>query len=356
MGKPPVDPRDHDIRDELRFHIEERTKELQAQGLSPDEARRGALEAFGDPAAVAERVRRARGDGRTTTRGGRMLADLGRDLRYALRSLANQPVFTAAAVLTLALAIGANAAIFGVADRVLLRTPPVREPGSLVSVYTTCRAGDPRCASSWPDYLDYRTASSLEDLAGWSWLPVSAATPGEPPRLLTAMMVTGNYFEMLGVPAARGRALRPSDDVPGAPTAVAVLAHGTWRGAFGADPAVVGRTLRFNEVPFEIVGVAPEGFRGTSLSGDPDVFLPITSGALLGVGAVSGETIWEERGSRWIDALVGRLAPGATVDALQDEMRALAVSLNEAYPDDRGSRQITVDPASRYALPQFGRD
>jgi predicted permease len=342
----------HEIRDEIDFYLEERTRELEQTGFAPEEARRRAIEAFGDPQLVVERVQREWRGSRLNW-GGRMITELWQDLKFTIRTLVREPVFALATGTTLALAIGANAAIFGIVDATLLRKPPVSDPESLVSVYTTCRAGDPRCATSYPDYLDYRAVGTLQDLAATTWSSVSAASPGESPQLLTALAVTGNYFDLLGVPPALGRLLRPADDVPGTTSPVAVLAFDRWRTSFGADPSVIGGTLQLNGTPHQIIGVAPQGFRGVALGGDPDLFLPLTSRDLVGVDP--GYVPWEERDARWIQHLVGRLAPGASLDALQEELDALSAHLNEVYPN-RVGRRITVDLSARYSLPTAGRD
>jgi predicted permease len=345
MSRDPMDRRRKDIREEIDFHLQERAREMESEGADPERARQDAIAAFGDPERVAEQVERV-GNDPVGVGGTGLLTDLIQDFRHALRGLAREPVFALAAGATLALAIGANAAIFGMVDQVLLRTPPVADPAELVTVYSTCRAGDPRCASSYPDYLDYREASGLQDLAAYSWLAVSVSHGAEPPRLFNAMMVTGNYFDMLGVAPELGRALQPADDSPGAPAPVAVLSHATWTSHFGSDRDVVGRSVNVNGVTFLVVGVARAGFRGTSLSSDPDLFLPLTATPLLG-----SPDRFACRDCRWIDALVGRLASGASADLLQSEMDGVAARLNEAYPAERGQRRITVDATPRYSLP-----
>jgi predicted permease len=345
-----LDRRSREIREEIRFHLEERSRELEAAGLTPEEARQRARQAFGDPERVAERTLREWWGSRTNL-GGRMIAELGQDAKFALRTLVREPVFAIAAGVSLALAIGGNAAIFGIVDAALLRRPPVRDPETLVAVYTSCRNGEPRCASSYPDYLDYRAAGGLVDLAATTVNSVSGALPGESPSLLDALSVTGNYFGMLGVTPALGRLLQPDDDTQGATSPVAVLSHDAWRSRFGLDPAVVGRTLSLNGVPYQVVGVAPEGFRGTALGGDPDLFLPLTSLELLGAAPSVALARWEDRGSRWMPQLVGRRRPEVSPQSLQQEMDALSESLNRAYPEQRGSRRVTVDLSRGYSLP-----
>jgi predicted permease len=352
-GRSRLDDRLRDeIRDEIGFYLEERARELEAEGMDADEARRRAEAAFGDRTRIEREALREHVERTNAWRG--WMGNRLRDVRFAARGLARSPGFTVAVLVTLALGIGANTAIFSVAEGVFLRPPPVRDPDGLVAVYTTCRAGDPRCSSSYPDYLDYlELADGLSDLAARSSTSLSVGEAGSPPNRLTAYLVTGNYFALLGVAPAAGRLLDPVDHDVEAPAPVAVLAWHAWRDFFGGDPAVVGRSVRMNGVSVEVVGVAPEGFRGTSLTGDPDLFLPMATGQLVDG---FGTDRFDNRGTRWMDVLVGRMAPGTTADALQEEMRAVATGLNEAYPEDRGERSITVDPLQRYALPQFARD
>jgi predicted permease len=344
-----VGRRGREIREEIAFHLDERARELEAQGLSPEEAKRRAAASFGDPERVTRDVLREWWESPSSL-GGRMIAELWQDTKYALRTLAREPVFATATGVSLALAIGGNAAVFGIVDATLLRRPPVDDPETLVAVYTSCRNGEPRCTSSYPDYLDYRAVGGLVDLAATDRTAVSAALPGEPADLLDALTVTGNYFGMLGVTPAVGRLLQPSDDTPGATSPVVVLSHDAWRTRFGLDPAVLGSTLRLNGVPYEVVGVAPDGFRGMSLGDDPDLFLPLTSLELLS-GDPDASELWEDRGSRWITQLVGRRQPGMTLQGLREEMDALSQGLDQAYPDLRGQRFTTVDASPRYSLP-----
>lgn len=280
------------------------------------------------------------------------------DLRYALRTLIRRPGFTAIAVLTLALGIGANTAIFSLADAVLVEGPRIADANRLTMVFTTCRNGRLRCSSSWPDYLDYRSRSrTLDDIAAYSSVPVNIGY-GSAGRLATGQVVTGNIFSLLGVAPAVGRTIQPRDNQPGAPNHVVVLSHDLWQGAFGGDPQLVGQTIRLNDVPFQVVGVASAGYRGLDLASTPDLWIPMFAGPSLGdaAGAVGDPGIFEIRGSRWISALVGRLAPGATVEQAQAEMLAISNALREEDPEARGPRSVTLEPLSGYVLPRDGRN
>lgn len=280
------------------------------------------------------------------------------DIRYAGRVLLKTPMFTVAAVTTLALGIGANTAIFSVAREVLLRRPPVTEPERLAAVYTTCRRGFPRCSSSLPDYEDYRDRSSaFVDLAGYSWFPLNVGD-GESGRLATGQLVTSNYFELLGVGARLGRVIGRDDAGRGRPNTVAVLSAKLWRDQFGADPDIVGRTVRLNGVAFTVIGVVADGFKGLDLANEADVWVSIFTRPLLDAEddpVAAARALFDMRGTRWIQTLVGRLAPGVSVVQARQEMASISRQLAEEYPADRaaveGPRSITVDPAPRYILP-----
>jgi putative ABC transport system permease protein len=196
------------------------------------------------------------------------------DLRYGLRLLAKSPAFTAAAVVTLALGIGANAAIFSLADALLWKSLPAVDMDGRAAVYTSERGGAP-AVSSFMDYLDFRQQSTaFADLAAFKPRLVDLAGGGTTERV-EGMMVTASYFPVLGVEPAAGRFFLPEEDrVPGA-EAVAVISHGLWQSRFGGDPGIVGRTVVVNGRDFAVVGVAPPGFHGTRLLDRPQVFVPM---------------------------------------------------------------------------------
>jgi predicted permease len=340
---------ERELDEEMVFHLEMETRKNVRAGMSEEEARRKARRDFGGLARQKERARESWGV--------TLARDLVADTRLVFRQFRRNPGFAAAALVTLALGIGANAAIFSIADQALLRQPPVVEPDRLAAVYTTCRRGFERCSSSYPDYEDYRDFSrSFASMAGYSSVPLNVGDETGA-RLATGQVVTGNYFTLLGLRPHLGRLIQPADDARGAAASVAVLRFDFWKDAFGADPAVVGRTLLLNGSPFTVVGVAPERFRGLDLNFQTDVWIPLFAGPALGdaAGAVSSAAVFDDRGNRWIGTLIGRLAPDATLALARSEMGALARRLGEAYPDERaavgGVRGITVDPAGGYILP-----
>ncbi|MFV1988675.1 MAG: ADOP family duplicated permease, partial [Gemmatimonadota bacterium] len=340
---------ERELEEELSFHLEMETEKLVRAGLGPDEARRRARKNFGTPARQKDRARWEWGVS--------FLRDLAADARLVSRQLRRDPAFALGAIMTLGLGIGANTAIFSVADQALLQEPPVSSPDRLVSVYTSCRRGFPRCSTSWPDYIDYRDRSTtIADLAAYSSIPLNVGSAGGG-RLATGVLVTGNYFGVLGVGMHDGRPIQPSDNDRSGATQVAVLGYDFWADAFGGDPDLIGQTVRLNGAPFEVVGIAPRGFHGLALARDTDVFVPLFAGPALGagVGAAADPAVVDERRARWMQALVGRLEPNASPERAASEMAVLATALGDQFPAERASmdgfRLITVDPVEGYILP-----
>jgi predicted permease len=272
-----------------------------------------------------------------------------RDLRYAVRQLARSPGFTAVAVMTLAIGIGANTAIFGVVNELLLRPPAhVVEPQRIVSIWTSDFSGPPFGASSYPDYEHFREQRDvMVDMAAYGLMPGNLIEPDDTVRLAIEE-VTPNYFELLGVRAELGRLLVSGETDERQP--VVVLGHRIWRDRFGADTAVVGRSVRINDGTFTVVGVAPEGFDGSQrIFGGIDAWLPLESLS----GGRSGRLA--ERGSRGL-LLLGRLQPGVSLEEARASYAVVARQLLAAYPEqwrdvtNRG-RTITILPESESRVP-----
>lgn len=243
------------------------------------------------------------------------------DLRYVLRTLRRTPGFTVAAVLTLALGIGLNTAIFSVVNGVLLRPLPFRDPGTLVRLH---HVHPEKAAEGGPfspqDLDDLRAgATGFEALAAYLHLPgettVNLTGGGEEPRVVQAAYVSGELFPLLGVGAARGRTLRPDENVPGADR-VAVVSDAFWRGRLGADPSAVGRTLTFDGEPFTVVGVMPPRF--SFPGGEAEVWVPIS--------LIGEDDIPRQRGLRWME-VVGRLRAGTSAEAALGSVDAVLTRL-----------------------------
>ena len=262
------------------------------------------------------------------------------DLRYALRSLRKSPGFTTAAVLTLALGIGANTAIFSVVDGVLLRSSPFEDIGRLMVIWETDRkSGTTREPASVPDYLDFRERTArFGELAAMAASEVNLTPDDGDPARLAGLLVTHEYFGLLGLVPVLGRAFMDEEDQPGGP-AVVLIGEDLWERLFSRDPAVVGRTLRLNDIPRTIVGVLPRGAdfgmlqilkaaaysRGFADRGgrtQVDVWLPLQPNPAV-----------NPRGNHPIFVL-GRLAPGASAETAQEEMATITADLEATYPDN----------------------
>jgi predicted permease len=327
-----------EVDEELRFHLESRAEDLLAQGLSAEAARARALREFGD----VEDARRAldRLDRGSEAAGRRrdVMGEIVQDLKYAARSLRTAPAFAATAVLTLALGIGANTAIFSVVDAVLLRPLPFPAPEQLVKLWSANPAkGERKSGVSPVDLDDWRAQRrTLADIGGYWYAEggsgVDLTGSGEP-RRLSAAFVSPGFFTTLGVNAARGRLPREEEMVRGGDDAVAVLAHGFWLRQFGGAEAAVGSTITLNGAPFVVLGVMPPSFRFPSPR--VDVFVPYST--------IPDTAIPRIRPVRILD-VVGRLRPEATLAEARAEMNAIARSLAQQYPEDAAYGAATVEP------------
>jgi predicted permease len=339
-----------DVEDELSFYLEMRARELMAQGVPREEAQRRAREAFGDERRIARQVEGIAGARMRRWRVHELAASFGQDVRFGVRGLVRTPAFALAAVLTLALGIGANTMVFGLLEAALLRAPAVRSPETLAAVYTTCRQGEPRCSSSYPDYEDYRArAAGIADIAVHEQQQLTLGD-GVSADVVTAELVTGNYFEVLGVGAARGRAILPEDDAPGGDQRVAVLSHAIWRTRFGGDPGTVGATVRLNGVPYAVIGVAPPSFKGLRLGRAPSMWVPLHGITQLFPSAFDAG-VFDARNARWMSGLVARLEEGVSVERARAGVLALSAQLAREDSAARGPRTVTVDPLPGYVLP-----
>ena len=304
------------------------------------------------------RPRGGSGPGGTTLRAA---ANLLQDARLALRSLARRPVFAATAVTSLVLGFGATATVFAVFDATVLRPLPFAAPERLVAIAgTVVRDGVELRAVSYPDFLDWRKARSLEAAAALDLEPLTWTGEAGAERL-QGVRDTPDYCSVLGIAAAAGRLLRPEDDAPPQGLAVAVLAEGAARRLFGGTREALGATLPLDGVAFRVVGVLPAGFGG--LDGEREVWIPLRSSVRLDPGAAG---MFEGRGERGL-GVVARLAHSApdgspsggsaepALERAQEELDAISRALAERYPDtnrDRGARvtplhQVLLDDAPR---------
>ena len=268
------------------------------------------------------------------------------DIRYGVRMLARNPGFTAMAVLSLALGIGANTSIFSLINEAILRPLPVEEPERLVTLFTDRESGLHN-DFSYPDYADYRDRNEvLSGFIAYDQAPINLSGGGQTERIW-GQIVTGNYFSVLGVDAAIGRTFLPEEDrVPGA-SPVAVISHGLWQRQFGGDAGVVGQAVTLNGHRFTVVGIAPAGFTGAVRGFLPDIWVPIMMHEQIRPpqGFLQGRNILEERGARWLKVM-GRLRPGLDLAEARAAMRTLAEQLAGEYPQFTEA-QLVLLPGGR---------
>ena len=275
---------------------------------------------------------------------------LGQNLRYALRMLGRAPGFAVLAILTLALGIGANVAIFSIVDAVLFRPLAVRDPETLVRVYATDFEGVEFSNSSYPVFTDYRdSATSFAGIAAFDeGEAFHLSTGGGPAERVVGALVSGNFFELLGARPARGRLLSPADDsAPGAHP-VAVISHRLWRKNFGASPDTVGATVRLNGHPFTIVGIAEPTFTGVSLDFLPDLWVPIAM-VDQALPEFAEENILATRNLSWLD-IVARLTPGVARAKAQAELDTIAKRRAASQLKDHQDPMAKIVPASEFAV------
>src|SRR5262245_13487072 len=264
------------------------------------------------------------------------MSQLVHDLRFALRTLLKTPAFTLVVILTLALGIGANTAIFSLTDQLLLRLLPVKDPQQLV-VLDGPGAFQGRTFNngtfSYPTYRDFRDRTSVfSGVIARFPAPLTMMTDGRAERV-SGELVTGNYFDVLGVGAQLGRTLTPSDDMTPGAHPVAVLSHNYWMRRFAGDPSVLNRSITLNGSPMTIVGVAPPGFYGIVVGENPDVMVPVMMKAQM-------TPTWDDlqnRRSRWL-TVMGRIKPGLSREQAEAAMNVVYRQINE--------EEITLNPTA----------
>ena len=253
------------------------------------------------------------------------------DLRYGLRMLAKSPGFTAIAVLSLALGIGANTAIFSLVNAALLKPIPVREADRLASVFMTDQRNPGNLPLSHLNYKDLRDENQVfSEMAGFSFAQVNWSTGAESEQI-PLQVVSGNYFTVLGAQPALGRTFLPEEDRK--PVPVVVLSHGFWERSLGRDANIVGRTLTFNRTAFTVVGVAQQGFTGTVLGGDPSGWVPMEMHAV-----VQPNFDWYEQRRGLFLFAFGRLKPDVSIDQASAQLRTLFAGLEQAFPVENKGR------------------
>jgi predicted permease len=289
---------EQELDEELQSYLEIAVEEKMRRGLSREQATRAARVEFGSVEAVKDNVRDVGWEGNVER--------VWRDVRYAARTLRRSPVFSLVAIITLALGIGANTAIFSVVNVVMLRALPVERPHELIAL-ATMYPNDSEAMFSYPAYRQFAdVAATVAEAIAASRVRRDAITIDALPEVVDYKWVSGNYFEALGVPAFIGRSLQPVDDQspPGVP--VAVLSHAYWSSRFGRDQSVLGRTFRFKATTFTVVGVMPRGFFGDTGAEALDIWMPLTTQP----GAPPSS--WRGHSTTWL-AILARLKPGVTI-------------------------------------------
>jgi len=337
-----LDPvRESEIIEELAQHLEDRYAELLSTGSTHPQAFRVVLSELRDRNLAAELARIESPAPEPVVPGARrknMFRDLLQDLPYASRMLRKNPGFTVVAVLSLALGIGANTAIFSMINTVLLRPLPVAKPEQLVALNNT---SDNRTfpSFSYPNYKDLRDRNdAFSDLIAYRFTPLSLSHDGINERLW-GFEVSGNYFAALGVNAALGRMISVEDDgAPGA-SPFTVVSYKCWQQRFGGDPAIIGRDVIVNGRSFTIIGVAARGFNGTEIVAAPELWFPLSMQAQL------------EAGRNWMDArgvenifVQGRLKPRVSYAQAQASMNELAEQLEREFANENEGKRITLSP------------
>jgi predicted permease len=301
---------DRELDLELRYHVEMKTEENIAKGMTRKEARRAALVEAGGIDQAKERCRE--------TRGVNWINDLTQDFRFGLRMLRKNPGFTAVAVLTLSLCIGANSTIFGLIDVLLLKPLPVKDPGALAFLGTRDQTGVNH-VFYFESYERLQAEQSFfESLAAFSRVELNVSVDDEPEPPVPGQLVSGNYFDTVGTGAQIGRTISESDDEPATATPIAMLSYDYWQSRFQGSSEIVGSKILIDGTPFTIVGVTPRGFAGLEVGNAPKVLLPL---AMQPVVMPDAEN-WLARPRNTVDwlTIVGRRKAGVSIKQAETGM------------------------------------
>ncbi|HVG35448.1 MAG TPA: ABC transporter permease [Pyrinomonadaceae bacterium] len=334
------------LEKELSFHLDEHTSDLIAQGYTPEEARRQARLTLGGPEQVKEMCR----DVRRT----RWLADMLQDLRYGTRILAKHPGFTVVAVLALALGIGVNTAILSAVNGFVLRPLPVENPEELVATYWGKKIDKEVWGEfSYPNYLDLREQNkSFSALCAWTETSAGISSSesrnagdSERAEVVWGELVSGNYFDVMGVKPVLGRGFLPEEDRTPNAHPVVVIGHQLWQRRFNADAAIVGKTIYLNGLPFTVVGVMPESFLGSAFFLRKGFWAPLMMAQKFGRRAE-----WNTDRSYPLLNVFGRLKPGLTMAQAETDLNLVADNLAKLYPLENADTkiQLTTEVDGRY--------
>jgi predicted permease len=324
---------ERELHEELGFHVDRQIETYVSGGMDRDEARRRVQLEFGGLDQVKEEYRDALGV--------RLLEDLSRDIRYALRTVLRTPGFAATAIISIALGVGANTIVFSVVNALVLKPLPISDPDRVVFVQ---RLGS-FVSHSFPFYRDLRDRNAtFEDLAGYR-ITMMEVEANQSATHEWGYLATGNYFDLLGVAPAFGQLFGQADDVAPGASPYAVLSYDYWLARFGGNPSVVGSTIRINRLPYTVVGVAPAGFYGTEVFYRPNIWVPMSMQAQIEVG-----NPWLENRNTSNTWVIGRLKSGVSVQQAEGNLSVISQQVAAEY----GTR---IDgPAVKLTRPGFVGD
>ncbi|HEX8180907.1 MAG TPA: ABC transporter permease [Pyrinomonadaceae bacterium] len=318
---------EQELDEELRAYTELLTEEKVKAGISAAAARRAALLEVGGMEQVKEQVREVRV--------GAMLETILKDIRYSIRLLAKHPGFAVVAVLTIALGVGANTAIFSVVNAVLLRPLPFKDPERLVRLSEQSQQG-PGMSIAYPNFKDWRSENTVFAGLAASRFDNFNLTGLDEPERLQGRNVSWNFFDVLGVQPALGRSFRPEEDSAGGER-VCVISYGLWQRRFGADPQLVGRQVTLNSESYTVIGVLPQGYRyGTPT----DVFTPI--------GLRETDELFSLRDNHPGIYAIARLKPEISLTQAEAEMKGIAARLAQAYPKENAGHSVSLMSMREY--------
>jgi len=320
-----------EMEEELRSHIAHRADDLECSGLDRGEAERRARIEFGAREKYKEEMHKAAGS--------HFFEIVFQDLRYSLRVLRKSPGFTIAAVLTLALAIGANAVVFSVMNAFVIRPLDVPHADSL---YALQHGNEASGYESYADYVDLRDRSrTFESLLAYNATQLGL-DDGRDPSSVWVLEASGNYFDTMGLKPYLGRFFHAEDEHGPNSAPYIVLTYDYWHTHFQDDPGVVGRVVRLNKHPFTILGVGPQGYNGTLLFFNPEIFIPIVEHPLIG-----GEDL-NTRSAHWVFELMGHLKPGVTPALAIADLNSIGAQLEKAYPKDERKMTFVLTRPNLY--------
>jgi putative ABC transport system permease protein len=319
---------DAELQHEIEIHVQQLTNDAIAAGMTETEAQAAALREFGPIEQVKDMCR--------DTRGVSWAQDFVQDLRYGFRMLQHSPAFTAIAVITLALGIGANTAIFSIVDAVLLRALPYRDPNQLVLMFNVpLNQPDALSTISYRDFTAYREQNRVFlEMAGNTFHDLTLTGAGEPAIVNTAD-VTPEIFPLLNAKPLLGRTLLPEDGKPGA-AAVAVVSENLWSSRFGSNPGLIGQSIALDMRSFTVVGILPASFRYPEGAPHQDVWISVMQDPLFG-------PLTSQPGVRLL-GVIGRLRPGVSMAKAQAEMNTLGARLAKEFPAEDSGVTIRVQP------------